>query len=117
MTSQELLRESARLRLKLQMNNRLRLECMAAISKLFREFQEPIDDQLLASLLLALPTELVGQAAVYVAAENSTDGTRADNRPTQPPIDRPTQPGAVHRPTQPPPPIERPTDPDTDFAR
>ena len=58
MESQETLREAARLRLRFQMNNRLRLESLAALSKVFREYGEPVSDDLLASLIFALPTEL-----------------------------------------------------------
>jgi len=58
MQPQESLREISGLRLRFQMNNRLRLESLAALSKVFREYGEPISDQLLASLVLALPDEL-----------------------------------------------------------
>jgi hypothetical protein len=61
MTTQESLREAARLRLRVQMNNRLRLESIAAISKVFREFGEPIEDELLASVVFAVPAELMGE--------------------------------------------------------
>jgi len=61
MTTQESLREAARLRLRIQMNNRLRLESIAAISKVFREFGEPIEDELLASVVFAVPAELMGE--------------------------------------------------------
>jgi len=36
------LHEAARLRFRFQMNNRLRLESLAAISRVFRDFGEPI---------------------------------------------------------------------------
>ena len=58
MDSKESLREVSRLRLRFQMNNRLRLECLAALSKVFREYAEPVSDELLSSLILALPNEL-----------------------------------------------------------
>jgi hypothetical protein len=75
MESLESLQEASRLRLRFQMNNRLRLESLAALSKVFREYGEPVSDDLLASLTFALPSELNGHgngngsggAAVHVA--------------------------------------------------
>ena len=64
MQPQESIREISGLRLRFQMNNRLRLESLAAISKVFREYGEPISDQLLASLVLALPDELHSNGGV-----------------------------------------------------
>jgi hypothetical protein len=61
MTHEEVLREAAKLRLRLRVNNRLRLESLAAISRVFREFQEPITDDLLSRLTLAVPGELPGE--------------------------------------------------------
>ena len=58
MESPQSLQEAERLRLRFQMNNRLRLESLAALSKVFREYGEPISDDLLASLTFALPSEL-----------------------------------------------------------
>jgi hypothetical protein len=58
MNTEEKLMEAAKLRLRLQMNNRLRLELLAAISRLFREHEEPMPDDLLASIVLAVPEEL-----------------------------------------------------------
>jgi hypothetical protein len=53
------LRDVENLRFRIQMNNRLRLECLAAVSKVFREFAEPINDELLSSIVFALPQELI----------------------------------------------------------
>jgi hypothetical protein len=61
MTTQERMMEAAKLRLRFQVNNRLRLESLAALSKVFREHQEPVRDELLASLVLAVPEELLGE--------------------------------------------------------
>src|SRR5687767_6565320 len=58
MDTKETFREVSSLRLKFQMNNRLRLECLAALSQVFREYNEPISDELLASLVFAVPDEL-----------------------------------------------------------
>ena len=61
MATEESLHEAARLRFRFQMNNRLRLESLAAISKVFRDFGEPIEDELLASMVFAVPEELIGE--------------------------------------------------------
>ena len=63
MTPEERMMELAKLRLRLQMNSRLRLELLSAISRLFREYQEPIKDEVLSSLVFAAPDELMGEAA------------------------------------------------------
>ncbi len=59
MNTRETLRDVENLRFRVQMNNRLRLECLAAVSKVFREFEEPINDELLSSVIFALPQELI----------------------------------------------------------
>lgn len=59
MEARESLREVENLRFRFQMNNRLRLECLAAVSRVFREFGEPIKDELLSAIVFALPQELV----------------------------------------------------------
>ena len=59
MNAPESLRDAENLRFRVQMNNRLRLECLAAVSKVFREFGEPIKDELLSSIVFALPQELI----------------------------------------------------------
>jgi len=61
MDTQERMMEAAKLRLRFQMNNRLRLESLAALSRVFREHQEPVADDLLASLVFAVPEELLGE--------------------------------------------------------
>ena len=55
MDARESLRGAENLRFRFQMNNRLRLECLAAVSKVFREFGEPIAYELLSSMVFALP--------------------------------------------------------------
>ena len=67
MDAQESMREVSGLRLRFQMNNRLRLESLAALSKVFREYGEPISDQLLSSVVLALPGELQGNGAIQAS--------------------------------------------------
>src|SRR6185436_3028589 len=65
MSTQESLHEAARLRFRFQMNNRLRLESLAALSKVFREFGEPIEDELLASMVFAVTEELIGEYSSF----------------------------------------------------
>jgi hypothetical protein len=62
MTTDERLMEVAKLRLRFRMNNRLRLESLAMLSRIFREHQEPIADELLSSIVFAVPEELMGEA-------------------------------------------------------
>jgi hypothetical protein len=59
MNARESLLDVENLRFRVQMNNRLRLECLAAVSKVFREFGEPMKDELLSSIVFALPQELI----------------------------------------------------------
>ncbi|HYB76935.1 MAG TPA: hypothetical protein VEE85_01935 [Candidatus Bathyarchaeia archaeon] len=95
MTVQESVREAAQLRLKMHVNGRLRLETLAALSRVFREHGEPIRDELLSSLVFAVPGELLGEAP----PGNGYDEIRAHGKPSIPPP-RP-EPG---RPPIPPPP-------------
>ena len=58
MERQDALREIAALRHNLHINSRLRLEFLASLSKLLREYGISADDELLSSLILAVPEEL-----------------------------------------------------------
>ena len=81
----ESLREVENLRFRFQMNNRLRLESLAELSKLFREFGEPISDDLLSSLVFALPQELVSNGHSYANHVGSSSmKTDADGPPEYP---------------------------------
>lgn len=102
MEGRESLREIENLRFRFQMNNRLRLECLAAVSKAFREFGEPLTDELLGGIVFALPQELVssngngyGHAEQGVANEEWKAGAPPDGppKPGAPP-DGPPKPGA-----------------------
>jgi hypothetical protein len=62
------LREAQRLRVKMQMNNRLHLEVMAALSKTFRDNREKVSDGLLRNLVFAVPEELPGEGALSKSA-------------------------------------------------
>ena len=74
MDTQESIREVSGLRLRFQMNNRLRLESLAALSKVFREYGEPISDQLLSSVVLALPDELHGNGGLNAKDDDYKPG-------------------------------------------
>lgn len=111
MEQRESLREAENLRFRFQMNNRLRLESLAAVSKVFRDFGEPISDELLSSLVFAVPNELipsngygfVAGAGDLQAQYNNTNAP--PNKPPQPPDPgkppQPPHPGP-HKPPQPP---------------
>ena len=74
MNTPESLRDAENLRFRVQMNNRLRLECLAAVSKVFREFGEPIKDELLSSIVFALPQELISSNGHDRAPLDATAG-------------------------------------------
>jgi len=95
------LREVENLRFRVQMNNRLRLECLAAVSKVFREFEEPINDELLSSMIFALPQELISgnghsktkvEAKSYQSAEKGIPPQKP-GIPPQSPTPEPEKPG------------------------
>lgn len=82
METQDALRQIARVRMHFQMNNRLRLESLAALSRTFREHGEAISDELLALIVPAVSEELPGEsssAALHVMAK----------KPSRPPTGRP----------------------------
>jgi len=92
MNVSEPLRDVENLRFRIQMNNRLRLECLAAVSKVFREFREPINDELLSSIVFALPQELFsgnGRGKTHVKVMAGMDSAeivqmRLGNPPEEP---------------------------------
>jgi hypothetical protein len=97
MNLNEPLRDVENLRFRIQMNNRLRLECLAAVSKVFREFSEPINDELLSSIVFALPQELLsgngyGKAQGQVTAGMSAAYTEQKLAKGNPP-EEPEKPG------------------------
>jgi len=89
MTTQERAMEVAKLRLRFQMNGRLRLESLAALSKVFREYNEPIREELLGSIVFAVPEELLGPADPNAQAQFS-ETYRLANAPAYPPPAFPT---------------------------
>jgi hypothetical protein len=68
MDTQGPLREAQRLRVRMQTNNRLHLEVMAALSKTFRDNGEKVSDGLLRNLVFAVPDELPGEGALSKTA-------------------------------------------------
>lgn len=112
MDARESLRGAENLRFRFQMNNRLRLECLAAVSKVFREFGEPIADELLSSVVFALPQELVGSndhgnSVDWQLADEDSDQAQRPGNPPEKPKPGP-QPG---NPPEKPTPAPRPGDP------
>jgi hypothetical protein len=95
MSVQNHVMEAAGLRLRLQMNNRLRLEVLAALSKVFREFGEPVSDELLASVVLAIPDELVGHNGGYGVSEGGSLNAVGESTPPSPPGTPPPVPPPV----------------------
>jgi hypothetical protein len=104
----ESLREAQNLRFRFQMNRRLRLECLAAVSKVFREQGEPMSDELLSTIVFALPQELVSgngrtAPALQLADDkeqsqvkqpgNPPEKPKPDQRPGNPPYEPRPQPG------------------------
>lgn len=85
MTGEERMMEVAKLRLRFRMNNRLRLESLAMLSRVFRENQEPIPDELLSTIVFAVPEELMGEAP-------TTPPGGVSIMPQNPPKNPPTPP-------------------------
>jgi len=84
MNSQGALREAQRLRVTMQMDNRLHLEVLAALSKTFRDNRQKISDGLLRSLVFAVPEELPGEGAFSKTAMRSLRFTQGSSIPPQP---------------------------------
>jgi hypothetical protein len=118
---QQLMMDAAKLRLRLQMNARLRLEVVAALSRVFREYRDPVTDDLLSTLVLAVPEELVGEAQIDQGVRSrlarASLAEAHNNVPlTPPPIPRPPIPRppspSPHVPISTPPPLaDRPSPP------
>ena len=115
MDTEESLREIAILRLRFQMNNRLRLECLAALSKVFREHGEHLSDPVLASLVFALPEELPGERSSWQASPPAGQPPTGHPPEGQPPPGQapageppPGKPPAGHPPEGQPPPGQPP---------
>ena len=120
MEARESLRDVENLRFRFQMNNRLRLECLAAVSKVFREFGEPLKDELLSAMVFALPQELIsGNGHSFAQVDLSGANLAADSPqraekpglpPEKPEYDRPGRPLPPEEPSRPALPPESPAD-------
>jgi len=115
MMNEERMMEVAKLRLRFRMNNRLRLESLAMLSRLFREHNEPIADELLASIVFAVPEELMGEAEGTPDSEIKNFVQNPPHHPLPRDINAPTPPknppSHPHEPTPPTPPKNPPTHP------
>ena len=88
MERQETLREIAALRHNLHVNNRLRLEFLANISKLLRDYGISADDELLSSLILAVPEELWAkeEPPMPPVAPMPPESPTPEDEPSMPPV-------------------------------
>jgi len=115
MTNEERMMEVAKLRLRFRMNNRLRLESLAMLSRLFREHNEPIADELLASIVFAVPEELMGEAEGAPGSEIKNFVQNPPHHPLPRDVNAPTPPKNPpphpHETTPPPPPKNPPPHP------
>ena len=93
-------REIASLRLRFQANNRLRLEFLGTLSKILRDYGEPVSDNLLDSVVLATPNELADLNRSYEAAASKNPRTRKSNGSDTPPQQGPPQQGEQGPPQQ-----------------
>jgi hypothetical protein len=110
MERQETLREIAALRHNLHINSRLRLEFLANISKLLRDYGISADDELLSSLILAVPDELWAKeppmppiAPMPPDAPMPSDAPMPPEAPAMPPVS-PDEPDVAMPPVAPMPP-------------
>ncbi|MFS8085692.1 MAG: hypothetical protein ACMG6H_08695, partial [Acidobacteriota bacterium] len=96
MNTTESFRDVENLRFRVQMNNRLRLECLAALSKVFREFGEPMKDELLSSIVFALPQELIAHTSHDLAVGLEAASPGGGNPPNH--LEKPEKPERVEKP-------------------
>ena len=101
--------EVAALRHVLQIKRRLQLEMLASISKLLREHEVNATDDLLASLVLAVPEELMDDnsstlASLRLASNMATKkgGRRPPRKPKKMPKPQPAPPQKAPKPQPPP---------------
>lgn len=85
MTPQETLREVAALRHSFHANQRLRLEFLASVSKLLRDYGVEASDELLASLILSVPEEVLN-------GHQNGNGAQASSEKSAPPPHPPDSP-------------------------
>ena len=85
MTPQETLREVAALRHSFHANQRLRLEFLASVSKLLRDYGVQASDELLSSLIVSVPEEVLN-------GHQNGNGAQASSERMSPPPDPPASP-------------------------
>jgi hypothetical protein len=90
MSKSERMMEAGKLRLRLQMSPRLRLELLASMARVFREYGDPISDELLSTVILAVPEELLGEAPA--GGSNGEHGYWGAKNPVPSPADEPLNP-------------------------
>lgn len=88
MTPQETLREVAALRHSFHANQRLRLEFLASVSKLLRDYGIQASDELLGSLIVSVPEEVLN-------GHHNGNGAQASSERMSPPPDPPHSPDRV----------------------
>jgi hypothetical protein len=105
MERQETLREIAALRHNLHVNSRLRLEFLANISKLLRDYGISADDELLSSLILAVPEELwAKEPPMPPIAPMPPESPTPEDEPSMPPVSPSDEPDVAMPPVAPMPP-------------
>jgi hypothetical protein len=108
MEREQSLQDIAVLRHSIHINNRLRLETIASLSRLFREYQVPIKDELLGELILALPAELNGTNYETLGHVSDHPGYKFEAPPIPPQPHGPVDPPEPPEPPQPPEPPDSP---------
>jgi hypothetical protein len=79
MDSTLLIRDAAALRHTFQVKKRLQLEFLAGLSKLLREYGVKADDELIGSLVLAVPDEMMGGSYMSSAQSAQAANGRRKN--------------------------------------
>lgn len=115
MMAYEDLREVAALRHSFHIDGRLRLEFLSTVSRLLREYEVPVSNRLLGSLVLAVPDELADgnghengfeplnlQAAKTAARGSAKKAATKRPKPPKPPV---PPKGSSKRPRPPLPPV------------
>lgn len=71
-----LIKDAAALRHTFQVRKRLQLEFLAGLSKLLREYGVNANDELIGSVILAVPDELMNGSASMGLAQSSSNGKK-----------------------------------------
>ena len=88
--TQERINEVMNLRFALQSKSRMRLEFLGELSKILRIHGHSINDEVLSSLVLAVPEELPGQGSASISsASGMLHAESPENPAPRPPGDQP----------------------------